>query len=186
MSKVHVHDNHDLYGIDHLLDDQARRVIYNSLRVESFGRWNLNVMHFEMQHSLPQKICDAFLQTFWRDFAAYLPPWRSRGAAETVASLMGKPPTAKNPSDLRTRILHRPILLGPQFLLVAPERRRDQTIDLPQSPLRLADMILPIIAFVFDMRFQRLIDPTRHATVLNIVVGLFDRNVVDRNSNLCR
>jgi hypothetical protein len=39
MSKVHVHDNHDLYGIDHLLNDQARCVIYNSLRVESFGRW---------------------------------------------------------------------------------------------------------------------------------------------------
>jgi hypothetical protein len=35
------------------------------------------------------------------------------------------------------------------------------------------------------MRFQRLIDPTRHATVLNIVVGLFDRNVVDRDPDLC-
>jgi hypothetical protein len=140
-------------------------------------------MHFEMQHSLPQKICDAFLQTFWGDFGAYL---LGEVAEQPRLCFSGGETTdSENPSDLRTRILHRPILLGPQFLLVAPERRRDQTIDLPQSPLRLADMILPIIAFVFDMRFQRLIDPTRHATVLNIVVGLFDRNVVDRDPDLC-
>jgi hypothetical protein len=45
-------------------------------------------------------------------------------------------------------------------------------------------MILPIIPLVLDVRFQRLIDPACYSTVLDVVVGLFDGDVVDCESDL--
>lgn len=62
-------------------------------------------------------------------------------------------------------------------------RRRREPLDLPQPPLRLVDVILPIIPFVCDVRFQRPVDRGRDAGVLAIVVLEAHGNMIDLDAN---
>lgn len=62
-------------------------------------------------------------------------------------------------------------------------RRRRQPLNLPQPPLGFVDVVLPIVPFVRDVRFQRTIDRGCHASVLGIVVLEADRDVVDLDAN---
>src|SRR5947209_2029360 len=65
----------------------------------------------------------------------------------------------------RTGPLYGPIFPKPHLLLIAPKRRRDHTIDLPQSPIRFINMVFPVVAFIGNMWLQKCVDSRSGAII---------------------
>lgn len=78
---------------------------------------------------------------------------------------------------------HRLILLSPYLLTPTPKRRRSNPIDLPQPPLSLVDMVLPIVPLILNMRLKQSVQPIRHSGISSIFVWLLDCNVSNNETN---
>lgn len=88
-----------------------------------------------------------------------------------------------NPTLLRPIIRNNPILPRPNPLSLALPLRWPQPIHLPQSPLRLINMILPLKPAVRNMRLQDSINPGRGTPISVIIVRHMHRDVGDHDAD---